>query len=182
MKLGCDDASMLARRELEGRLTAREFASLDRHRGRCAVCGARGRAADPLALLERLREEPEPPDRWAGLWDGIRAGVHEEGRLGPGETLWLLRPAYRMAAAAAVVIGMGLAAVAALRFPGPARPDQPAPSLSADLPPAAGEAASFLPTVESIGSAEARVYDMKVFGADGQVTELVLIFDAGIDL
>jgi hypothetical protein len=37
-------------------------------------------------------------------------------------------------------------------------------------------------TVEHIASSSARIYDMQVIDAQNRVTELVMIFDEGIDL
>ena len=152
-------------------LTAREFAALDRHRDACDACALQDPGQDSLAMFAVLRDRRPDAVVWSGLWPRVREGIAAPNRLPGWAGPSLLRPAYRVAAAVALVIGLGLLALGWLEPP--AAPPLPA------VPAVPGPAVA---TVESIGSPGARVYDMRVIGEDDQVTELVLIFDEEIDL
>jgi hypothetical protein len=174
--IDCRRFAALAEREASGLATRREFRSLDRHRDACAACAARLREAGPLAAFAALAAAGREPS--AGLWEGIRAGIHEEGRLGLAEGVALMRPSVRTALAAALFVALALLALAAPRLvprPAPA----PAPPERAAAPPAPE---TRRPTVESIESPDARVYEVKVFGEGDRFTDVVLIVDRGVDL
>lgn len=182
MSRACAGFERLMRLEASGNLTARQFARLDRHREACAACSARLAEQDPLDLFHRLVEAAPAAEWRAGMWEGIRAGIQEEGRLELGESFRLLRPAYQVGLAAVLALAVGLVALWAppvVRSPGPTREVSGRmqrtglPGDSAEVP---------LPTVESISSPGARIYEMKVFGEGDRVSELVLIFDESIDL
>jgi len=182
MKPTCEEVRRLRAREAVGLLTAREFAALDRHTESCSACAERHRQDDPLALFQALAAERQPASFWAGLWSGVRVGVQEEGSLGPLEGLSLLRPSYRAALAALLILGVGLLALVTFELPGTEEP-----RLSAEVVPASAlgpltPGAVQMPTVESIESPGARIYDLKLFGEGDEVTELVLIFDEEIEL
>jgi hypothetical protein len=177
MNAACEGFRKLHELEASGELTARQFTRLDRHREACPSCLALARQADPLGLFQTLSQESRDDGFWAGTNRALRAGIWEEGRLGPAESLLLLRPAYRVALAAVLVLALGL--VAAVLSP------------SLEVPPAewpeavvtgAAPGQVMLPTVESIQSEDATLYEMKVFGEEDQVIQVVMIFDDGIDL
>jgi anti-sigma factor RsiW len=173
--IDCAAFRSLAKREAKGQVSAREFAALDRHRERCARCAAAMRQDDSLAAFRALAAEERPAAAWAGLWEGVRAGIRAEGSLGLGEGLRLLSPTSRVAAAALLVVGLAVAALAVPRLkpqlpPVAAAPDRPV------LP------AVLHPTVESIQSPGARIYEVKLFGENERVTEVVMIVDQGIEL
>ena len=175
-KRSCDEARRLMEREQDGRIDAGGFADLDRHLESCAGCSAQREQRDPLAMFRLLSSEVAEEGAWAGLWDGVRAGMQERGQLGLREGLYLPRPVYLVAMAAALVLGVGLVALVGL---GP-DPDAGADLFSAGpLFPAGSPAVA---TVESIDSRGARVYEMNVVGDGKQVTQLVMIFDEEIDL
>lgn len=173
MRPTCDDVRLLIERDAAGELTRREFLQLDRHLEGCPSCAARRRRLDPLGAFVALRGRRPADPEWAGLWEGVRAGVQGGARLGLRERLALLRPAWRLAAAAALVVTLGLVA---LRVAGPAG------TAPRDLPALPAGDGAALATVESIGSPRARVCDLKVYGEGDQVAEVVLIFDEEIDL
>jgi hypothetical protein len=181
MRADCSEFRRLHRREVAGELSGRDFRRLDRHRAACAGCAELARQEDPLALFRPLAADRRDEAFWVGLNEAIRAGIREEGRLGPGETLRLLRPAYRVALAAVLVVIVGALALVlppALEGPGGGEATGAPEVLFTGSAPGAVT----LPTVESIRSPEATVYEMKVFGEGEQVAELVMIFDEGIDL
>ena len=156
-------------------LSAREFAALDRHRDTCDACALQDPGEDSLAMFAELRHRRPDPVVWTGLWEGVREGLREgiaaPDRL-PGSTgLSLLHPAYRVAAAVALVIGLGLLALGWME-----------PPVAPRVPPTPAAPGPAVATVESIRSPHARLYDMRVIGEDDQGTELVLIFDEEIDL
>ena len=171
----CAAFEALARREARGEISAREFAALDEHREACPRCAAAMRRADPLAAFRVLAAEERPEAAWTGLWEGVRAGIRAEGSLGLGEGLRLVRPSSRVAAAAVLVVGLGIAALAVPRLAPPAAPVAAAPERP--FVPAA-----LHPTVESIESPGARIYEVKLFAENERVTEVVMIVDQGIDL
>ena len=76
-----------------------------------------------------------------------------------------------------LVVGV-LTLILSPQLPGPAAPEVGIGQVQVSG--AAGDVT--LPTVESIRSEDATVYEMKVFGEGDQVTQLVMIFDEGIDL
>ena len=165
----CDEFRDLLDREAAGDGTAAEFERLEQHREGCDACAVRRSAADPLAMFANLAERQ--PSSWPGLWEGIRDEVETT----PGWSR--LHPAYGLAAAAALVLALGLGALlgtGSLQTPG--RWDAP---VFVELPLAS---APTVATVEHIVSPSARIYDMQVIDAENRVTELVMIFDEGIDL
>ena len=103
----------------------------------------------------------------------LRAGL-EDGRREPG---LLLRPAYRVALAAVLVLALGL--VAGVLSPSLEAPPAERPE-AVVMGGAPGEV--MLPTVESIQSEDATLYEMKVFGLDDLVILVVMILVDGIDL
>ena len=165
----CQEFRDLLDREGAGDLTGAEFERLEQHREGCDPCAAIQSAADPLAMFATLAERQ--PESWPGLWEGIRDEVQRT----PGWSR--LHPAYGLAAAAALVLALGLAALLGTGPPG-APGSRSAPVLVA-LPFAS---APTVATVEHIVSPSARIYDMQVIDAENRVTELVMIFDEGIDL
>lgn len=177
MNAACEGFRKLHERDASGELTARQFARLDRHREACPACLALARGADPLQVFQALARESRDEGFWTGTNRALRAGIREEGRLGPAESLLLLRPAYRVALAAMLVLALGL--VAGVLSPSLEVPtEEPPAAVVTGM--AAGEV--MVPTVESIQSENATVYEMKVFGEDDQVIQVVMIFDDGIDL
>jgi hypothetical protein len=180
----CDRFRALAAHEAAGTLTARQFAGLDAHRESCPGCAAEAREGEPLRLFRALRDETREPAFWAGFDHALRAGMQEEGHLGFAESLQLLRPAYRVALAAVLVLGLGLTAgLLAPEFQRQAVPDLDGSARLVQLQDTSLPEGEVLPpTVESIRSDEATVYEMKVFGEGNEVTQLVMIFDEGIDL
>lgn len=185
--LSCDAARDLLAREAGEGITAEEFARLDAHREACAACGAALRREDPLAAFASLRDRRPEPGLWLGFWDGIRTAIVDNVPVRDdvpvrdevpvrGETpaRGLRRPALAVAAAAAWVLLLGAGAWLGMR-----ELAAPSPSVPAVV---RLEAAPTVATVESIGSASARIYDMQVIDEDNRVTELVMIFDEGIDL
>jgi hypothetical protein len=181
----CDEFRKLQALEIADELTARQFARLDRHRAACPGCAAEARRDEPLELFQALAGETRDESFWSGFQQSLHAGMQEEGRLGPSESLLLLRPAYRVALAAVLVLGLGL--MAGLLAPD-LEPQAPADGLPGDalaarmFPMDSAGDEIMLPTVESIESDEAMVYEMKVFGENDEVTQLVMIFDEEIDL
>lgn len=174
-QMNCAEFAALAAREARGEVSAREFAALDRHRESCARCADAMRESDPLALFRGLATEERPAAAFAGLWEGVRAGIRTEGSLGLGEGLRLVRPSSRVAAAAVLVLGLAIAALAVPRLTPQAPPVASAPERPV-FP------AVLHPTVESIQSPGARIYEVKLFGENERVTEVVMIVDQGIEL
>ncbi|MGD8376594.1 MAG: hypothetical protein PVF68_10685 [Acidobacteriota bacterium] len=173
--LSCDTARDLLAREAGEGITAAEFARLDAHREACAACAAALRGEDPLALFAALRDRRPVPGLWLGFWDGIRTAIADQAPVrGNAPVRGVRRPALAVAAAAAWVLLLGAGAWLGMR-----EIAAPSPSVPAVV---RLEAAPTVATVESIGSASARIYDMRVIDEDNRVTELVMIFDEGIDL
>ncbi len=176
MNTACEGFRQLHELEAAGELTARQFVRLDRHREACPSCLTRAQHADPLRLFQVLAQESRDESFWTGLNRALRAGMKEGGRPGPAQGL-LLRPAYRVALAAVLVLALGLMAGVlspSLEVP-PVEP--PAVTVTGVAP---GEVT--LPTVEFIQSEGATVYEMTVFGEEDQVIQVVMIFDDGIEL
>jgi hypothetical protein len=171
----CAAFEALAEREARGEISAREFAALDEHRETCSRCAAAMRRTDPLAAFRVLAAEERPAASWAGLWEGVRAGIHAEGSLGLAEGLRLVRPSSRVAAAAVLVVGLGIAALAVPRL-------APSTVPVATVPDHPVVPAVLHPTVESIESPGARIYEVKLFGENERVTEVVMIVDQGMEL
>jgi len=174
--IDCAAFGRLAKLEARGEISAQEFAALDHHREGCERCARSMRSTDPLALFKGLAAEERPAASWAGLWEGVRAGIRSEGSLGLGEGLRLVRPSSRVAAAALLIVGLAVAALAVPRLTPQAPPVAAVPD-SPVLP-----ALVLHPTVESIQSPGARVYEVKLFGENERVTEVVMIVDQGIEL
>jgi hypothetical protein len=141
--------------------------------------------SDPSRLFALLRgRSPEPAPDWESFWERAQQKRRQD--------LAARRPRRGWVAAAAC--GIILGAVVWLLRPAGGRP----PSVSVDAgspaalsgagPGAGGElpavvpAVSAPPTLESIASPDARVVDFKIFGGEDQVTEVILIFDKGIEL
>ena len=173
--IDCAALGTLAKREARGEISAQEFAALDHHREACSRCAGAMHRTDPLAMFGRLSEEERPAAAWTGLWEGVRAGIRAEGSLGLREGLRLVRPSSRVAAAAVLVVGLAIAALAVPRL----APQSPSEAAVPDRPvlPAA-----LHPTVESIESPGARIYEVKLFGENERITEVVMIVDQGIEL
>lgn len=174
MNAACERFRKLHELEAAGELTARQFVRLDRHREACPSCLTLAQHADPLRLFQALAQERRDDEFWMGLNRSLRAGIAEE-RLQPPQGLLL--PAYRVALAAVLVLGLGLMAVVlspSLEAP----PADPPAVLVTDVAP--GEVR--LPTVEFIQSEAATVYEMTVFGENDRVIQVVMIFDDGIEL
>ncbi len=177
MNTACRPFQKLLDLEASAGLSAREFAQLDRHRESCPECAERFRTADSLHLFQRLADDSRKPEFWSG-WDlGLRTAMQEEGRLSLAESFRLLRPVYRVGMAAVVVLVAGVVALIV-----PPVLDVPAPAEIRLGAIAAPGGQTLEPTVEMIRSPKATVYEMKVFGDGDQVTQLVMIFDEGIEL
>jgi hypothetical protein len=151
-------------------LEAGEFARFDDHRESCAECATAFRAVDPLGLFSALAEDRPSPEIAAALEAGLREGIARADRRSR-------RTAVGLGVAAALVLMAGVTALGIL--PGPEAGSSREVGGPATLEPMAQIQA---PTVESIDSPDARVYEMKVFGEGDRVTQLVLIFDEGIEL
>lgn len=175
MNAACERFRKLHELEAAGELTARQFVRLDRHREACSSCLTLAQHADPLRLFQALAQDRRDDEFWTGLNRALRVGITEEGRLRPPQGL--LRPAYRVALVAVLVLALGL--MAGLLSPSlEVPPADPPAVLVTDVAP--GEV--MLPTVEFIQSEDATVYEMTVFGEDDQVIQVVMIFDDGIEL
>ena len=173
MNTACEGFRKLHELEAAGTLTARQFVRLDRHREACPSCLTQAQRADPLRLFQALAQEGRDDAFWTGLNGALRAGI-EEGRREQG---LLLRPAYRVALAAVLVLALGwMAGVLSPSLEVP--PEEPPAVVVTGVAP--GEVT--LPTVEFIQSENATIYEMMVFGEEDQVIEVVMIFDDGIDL
>lgn len=177
MSSACEEFRKLYELEVSDALTARQFVRLDRHRDACPACRELAQQTEPLRLFQVLAQDSRDDGFWMGTNRALRTGISEEGRLGPGESLLLLRPVYRVALAAVLVLALGL--LAAVLSPSLELPT-PEPSALMVMGMAPGEV--MLPTVEFIQSENARVYEMKVFGEQDQVIQVVMILDDGIDL
>ncbi len=174
MNAACEGFRKLHELEVAGELTARQFVRLDRHREACPSCLTLAQHGDPLRLFQALAQESRDDGFWMGVNRALRAGMKEGGRPGPAQGL-LLRPAYRVALAAVLVLGL----MAGVLWPSLEVPpaDPPAVVVTGVAP---GEV--MLPTVEFIQSEDATIYEMKVFGEENQVIQVVMIFDDGIEL
>lgn len=156
---------------------------LAHHLSGCPLC-RRVSASEPARLFSILRgSSPEPAPAWDLFWQQAQARRASEAaeRGTPRQQV-----ARRGAVAAACTLILA-ASVWFLRAPAPAG-GPGSRELAAEIP-AAPESgaepsvvAASLPTLESIASPAARVVDFKIFGASDQVTEVILIFDEGIDL
>ena len=154
-------------------------APLAAHLESCPRCRER-LAADPSRLFALLRgRSPDPPPSWEEVRAALPARPAARGgaRLAP----WT----WAAASAAALALGLGLW----LGRPGRLEPELPRLESRAADPGgtpgfAGGDAvpASAPPTLESIVSPAARVVEFKFFGRQDQVTEVILIFDEGIEL
>ncbi len=166
------------------------------HIHRCPACFAKVTARDPLQLFAPLADQKrgEPgsgPQVWESFWDDIAEGVRKEESLGamPRLVRWVsARPALLAAAAAAVIVAVG---VVWLRPAGELRgPEPPAiPVMAgAGVPPAPESGGMPLPpVVEAVRTPDARpvtVYSMayEVPGAGSTQAQLVLIVDGGLEL
>lgn len=150
-------------------------APLARHLASCARCRALA-AEDPSRLFAALRGvSPEPAPAWERMRGAIAAAP------AGAQIARRTRRAWGAAAAAAIL----LAGALWLLRPGLVGPR---PGAGGESPAPAGEEvegvahAASLPTLESIASPGARVVDFKIFGERDEVTEVILIFDEGIDL
>jgi len=177
MSAVCEGFRELHELETSGELTRRQFVRLDRHREACLSCQAQSQQTEPLRLFQVLAQDGRDDGFWLGTNRALRAGISQEGRLGPSESLMLLRPVYRVALAAVLVLALGVVAMTLSPSLELAPPESPALVVMGTAP----EEVT-LPTVESIQSEDARIYEMKVFGEEEQVIQVVMIFDDGIEL
>jgi len=142
---------------------------LARHLRECAGCRTH-LGSDPSRLFASLRGvAAEPAPAWEGFWKEAEARVLRAAQARRSRRAW-------SAAAAAVLLLIG--SVWLLR-PGALAPP---PDARLAAGPAAAGASTPLPTLEAIASPGARVVDFKIFGHQDQFTEVILIFDEGIDL
>ena len=144
-------------------------------------------------MFAPLADEERGGPFWEGFWPSVRAGLTEADSGDSGFLVWLRRPAFAWAAAAAIVV------VSVLAF---TRPWEPGPSTDSstrapqmadlqggaedDLWPlilASGPAGEpVLPTVQEVRSPSASILSMRVYGEDQAVTEVVLIVDEEMEL
>lgn len=151
-------------------------APLARHLAACERCRVRA-ASDPSRLFAVLRGvAPEPAPAWQPFWASVSAGGAERERARRARRAWV-------AASAAALLVAGALWLMRPGLLGPARRLETA-ALPAPAPAGAGAVlpASAPPTLEAITSPAARVVELKIFGEQDQVTEIILIIDEGIEL
>jgi predicted anti-sigma-YlaC factor YlaD len=175
----CARIRRLADRYFADGLTSREQRKIDRHLIRCPECWDWFDAADPVRIFRNLAP-PAGDDRfWADFWPRIRSDIEA-----PAAPAWVLgwRPAAAVAAGlltvAIVVGGWALLRDTATtgEVPTAARSVDRAVSSTLVRHTAAP------PTVESLPSADSRVFEFQLQEPSGPPTEVILIFDESIDL
>jgi anti-sigma factor RsiW len=173
---------------VDGELDAATHGAVRDHAAACAACREALVEADPLMIFADLSAQTRPAAAWDGFWEGIQAALPEAARAPARRSAApRLRATAVLAAAAALLILVAAYVLTARTPSGEAPPAVVAlarPELPAGMP---------LPqTVEQVntpGERPVQVFSM-AYGADsgvpasepGQVTELVLIVDAGLEL
>jgi len=155
-------------------------AAMAAHLAACRRCRGRA-AADPSRLFALLRQtSPEAGPAWEPFWAATGERAARRSRERRARRAWAA-----VSAAALVLVG----ALWLLRggVPGltPLGAGHPVNARRLETLPEAAPgvvAASAPPTLESIASPGARVVNFKIFGREDKVTEVILIFDEGIDL
>lgn len=145
---------------LDARLEPAERARLDAHLGVCEQC--RGRLEE-MRALGRVLEEWKPPAASADFDARLRARLEQEHRV-EGRTGWsgwlVLRPAYGVALAAAVLGALGIA----LWQPSAPEPGQPLASrpVAVEHAPSPQAPAAQAPSVASAAGGDLAVLDNPV--------------------
>lgn len=161
------------------------------HIHRCPDCYRKVTERDPLQLFAPLADEERGEAAWEGFWPAIQEGIARERTGGSARRAWL-RVAALVAAVALLGVLGGLYLIPRESNVPHASRTEPAPAPSA-LAAAAQPLPQTVERVRTAGSREVQVYSMNVYdrpAADpngggatpGQLTELVLIVDPGIDL
>ena len=209
-KAACDRFERSLDGYLGDALAHREREAAKRHASSCPECLARLTRHDPLARFLPLSFDTPSPRVTEGFWDAVRAGIESDSaapRRASGS--WRASSSWRAAcggrrvapfALAASLLVMVLAAVFAALAPGRIAPDTshvsrvaPSPSRAVPWSPAVGAGSPLPQTVEHVRTEDERdvqVYSMTWLDQDSeaaghdpsQVTELILIVDAGLKL
>ncbi len=181
---------------LEDRLAPAESAAVRSHLASCDACRARAAEKDPLAHFAVLAEDRPPEGAMEGFLDSVLDGIAREEATVPSprrvSAAWPFTPA----ALAASLLIMIAAADFVLRVPGDAirvrGPVVAREEVTQEVP-RAGATRPTPGTVAEVRTPDARevqIYTMTWLNGDaaagdaeeGQVAELVLIVDAGLDL
>jgi len=211
-KAACDRFERSLDAYLGDALAHREREAAKRHASSCPECLARLTRHDPLARFLPLSLETPSPRVTEGFWDAVRAGIERDSgdaprrdTVAPHRVSAGFRAAFRgrrMApfALAASLLVMVLAAVFAALAPGRIAPDTshvsrvaPSPTRAVPWSPAVAGGSPLPQTVENVRTEDERdvqVYSMTWLDQDSaaaghdpsQVTELILIVDAGLKL
>jgi hypothetical protein len=155
-------------------------AAMAAHLAACRRCRGRA-AADPSRLFALLRQtSPEAGPAWEPFWASTAVRAARRSRERRARRAWAAASAAALVLAGALWLLRGGAPGVA-----PLGAAHPVNARRLETPPEAAPgvvAASALPTLESIASPGARVVNFKIFGQEDKVTEVILIFDEGIDL
>ena len=164
------------------------------HIHRCPDCFRKVAERDPLQLFAPLADEERGEQGGEGFWPAIREGIAREESRRSARRIRMRVAAILAAVAALGVLGAIYLIPRQTQAPIVAEKDTPAATAPAPPTVAARAAEPFPQTVERVrtaGGREVQVYSMNVYdqpsaiggpSARGQLTELVLIVDAGIDL
>lgn len=191
--MNCSDTGRLQGEYLAGTLSRGDERKCDRHLDRCDDCRKRFAQIDPLRIFRQLESPAHSANFanfanfaneekfWARFWPGIRAEIEKP----PSRaTFWGFArrpvPAFAFAFMAVLLIGGWFL----LSRPSlPEKPQRRAGSiLREDHRPSVRNASTGLPTIDSLSSPNARVYNFLIEEAGEPPTEVILIFDESIDL
>jgi hypothetical protein len=194
---------------IAGDLEAAAHGAVREHLAACAACRAALRQAEPLMIFTELNDRPRPAAAWDGFWEGIQEALPARPAAPPRFAPRRQAAMWLAAAAAIVLLVAGWVLTSGLRTPD-ADGGHPAPLNVAGagshapvtVPPVQALLAAGVPlpqTVEQVNTPGAR--PVQVFSmayrpgsaaepsgpagdapAAGEVTELVLIVDAGLEL
>ena len=191
---GCSRFATGLEAYLDDRLAPREREAMRRHIAACAGCRFLAIEREPLQMFTLLAGQEAGPAVAEGFWGGVADGIARTPRPAPAVRTG---PAWRAtpAACAASLIIM-IAAAILIPIPGARIPTDREPTGRVAVAGRGAASAASRPrpqTVEQVRTPEARdvqVYSMTWFDADGvpragapgEVAELVLIVDAGLEL
>jgi len=173
---------------LDGDLDPAAHGAVREHTAGCQSCREALRQADPLMIFADLSEQSRPAASWDGFWEGIQTALPRAPQAPARSAGSQRRRVAAVLAAAAALLVLASAYILTARL----QPAEAPPAVVAMARPAVPAGTPLPQTVEQVNTPGARpvqVFSM-AYGSEaespageaGQVTELVLIVDAGLEL
>ena len=182
--MNCSETGKLQGEFLAGTLNRGDERRCDRHLDRCDDCRKRIAQVDPLRIFRQLESSAHSAHDekfWERFWTGIRAEIEKPSSR---DTFWgfARHPVPALASAFMAVLLIG----GWFLLSRPSLPEQPTRRAGSILRENQGstvlKASTGLPTIDSLSSPNARVYNFLIEEAGEPPTEVILIFDESIDL